>query len=161
MHCHRQERLYREPGGFRQYLWLTLTLLCALDKWILTSVTFQRCCENRDIFTVVEYPTEVKPLTIKPVATSLSQTRRMAAPLYKTVSLSNQGLRNPKLARNASVAVPSPVLRSLSNLQALRSTVSAADTSEFIDITFRWKLPEYHVHEEVVILTVACGSSHH
>jgi hypothetical protein len=62
----------------------------------------------------------------------------MATQLYKTVSLSSKGVQNPKLARNISVAVPSPVLRSLTNANALRSTISTAKTADFVDITFRY-----------------------
>ncbi len=61
----------------------------------------------------------------------------MAVQLHTTVSLSSKGVQNPKLARNASVAVPSPVLRTLTNTKALNSALSTAKTADFVDITFR------------------------
>ena len=61
----------------------------------------------------------------------------MAVQLYTSVSLNSKGQQSPTLSRNASVAVPSPVLRSLSNAAALRSTLSTSNPADFVDITFR------------------------
>lgn len=64
----------------------------------------------------------------------------MPIQLDKRVSLSSQGVRNPKLALSASVAVPTPVLRSLSHLPAntLKSASSVSkNAAGLVDITFR------------------------